>query len=73
MKCYQVGSSDKVTFDSTAKNNIVTAWKLDSDDTETIAEDDLLEADDLKKPDSSALKGRIMTILRLWHLKSNFF
>lgn len=30
---------------------------MDDDDSETIAEDDLLEADDLIKPDATALKG----------------
>lgn len=30
---------------------------MDEDDSETIAEDDLLEADDLIKPDATALKG----------------
>lgn len=45
---------------------------MDNDDTETIAENDLLEADDLKKPDSSALKGRIVKISKL-DLNNNLF
>lgn len=57
--CYQVGSSDKVTLNSKAnENDVVSAWKLDDNNSETIAEDDLLEADDLKRPTSSSLKGK---------------
>lgn len=53
---YKVGSSDKVTLNPEAKENVITAWKLDDNNPETISEDDLLEADDLKKPDSSSLR-----------------
>jgi len=53
---YKVGYSDKVTLNSEAKESIVSAWKLDDNNSETISEDDLLEADDLKKPDSTSLK-----------------
>jgi len=36
---------------------VISAWKLDDNNSETISEDDLLEADDLKKPDTSSLRG----------------
>jgi len=55
--CYKVGSSDKVTLNPETKENIVSAWKLDDNNSETISEDDLLEADDLIKPESSSLRG----------------
>ncbi|VVC28739.1 Anamorsin [Cinara cedri] len=50
---YKVGSSDKVTFN---ESNVLAAWNLQDQNAETIAEDDLLEADDLKKPISSSLR-----------------
>jgi len=54
---YEVGTSNRVTLNSKAKENVVAAWKLDDDDDpETISEDDLLEADDLKKPVQSTLR-----------------
>ncbi|CAI6369489.1 unnamed protein product [Macrosiphum euphorbiae] len=56
MPTYKVGSSDKVTLNSETKENVVSAWKLDDNNSETISEDDLLEADDLIKPDSSSLR-----------------
>lgn len=56
MPTYKVGSSDKVTLIPEAKENVVSAWKMDDNNTETISEDDLLEADDLIKPDSSSLR-----------------
>ncbi|XP_022163922.1 anamorsin homolog [Myzus persicae] len=56
MPTYKVGSSDKVTLNTGAKENVISAWKLEDNNSETISEDDLLEADDLKKPDSSSLR-----------------
>jgi len=49
-----------------AKENVVSAWKMDDNNTETISEDDLLEADDLIKPDSSSLRG-----MQLKNIKTN--
>jgi len=46
-----------------AKENVISAWKLDDNNSETISEDDLLEADDLKKPDSSSLSGMLLNII----------
>lgn len=37
--------------------NVISAWKVDDNNSETISEDDLLEAEDLKKPESTSLKG----------------
>lgn len=62
--CYKVGSSDKVTLNSETKENVVSAWKLDDNNSETISEDDLLEADDLIKPDSSSLRGMQMNYIK---------
>jgi len=56
MPAYKVGTSDKVTLISETKENVISAWKLDDNNSETISEDDLLEADDLKKPDTSSLR-----------------
>lgn len=56
MAAYKVGSSDTITLNADVKSNVISAWKMDDDDSETIAEDDLLEADDLIKPDATALK-----------------
>ncbi|XP_050428577.1 anamorsin homolog [Adelges cooleyi] len=54
---YAVGSSDKVTLKTVNMGSVASAWKVDgNDDVETISEDDLLEADDLKKPESTSLK-----------------
>ena len=64
--CYKVGSSDKVTLNPEMKENVVSAWKLDDNNSETISEDDLLEADDLIKPDSSSLRG-----MQLNNIKTN--
>jgi len=64
--CCKVGSSDKVTLIPEAKENVVSAWKMDDNNTETISEDDLLEADDLIKPDSSSLRG-----MQLKNIKTN--
>lgn len=55
--CFKVGSSDKITLNPELKENVISAWKLEDNNSETISEDDLLEADDLKKPDSSSLRG----------------
>ncbi|XP_050537218.1 anamorsin homolog [Daktulosphaira vitifoliae] len=53
---YEVGSIDKVNLKNNL-NDVISAWKVDNDDaTETISEEDLLEADDLKKLDSASLK-----------------
>jgi len=46
------------------KENVVSAWKLDDNNSETISEDDLLEADDLIKPDSSSLRGMQMNNIK---------
>ncbi|CAH1716993.1 anamorsin homolog isoform X1 [Aphis gossypii] len=56
MPTYKVGTSDKVTLNPETKENVISAWKLDANNSETISEDDLLEADDLKKPDTSSLR-----------------
>ncbi|XP_060837668.1 anamorsin homolog isoform X2 [Rhopalosiphum padi] len=56
MPTYKVGTSDKVTLIPGTKENVISAWKLDDNNSETISEDDLLEADDLKKPDTSSLR-----------------
>lgn len=55
---FQVGVSDKVTLNSNMNDNVISAWKLDDTNSETISEDDLLEAEDLKKPESTSLKGK---------------
>jgi len=57
--CYKVGTSDKVTLNPETKENVISAWKLDDNNSETISEDDLLEADDLKRPDTSSLRGNV--------------
>jgi len=51
------------------KENVISAWKLNDNDSETISEDDLLEADDLKKPDSSSLRGMQLNT----HIQINFY
>ncbi|XP_015369635.1 PREDICTED: anamorsin homolog [Diuraphis noxia] len=56
MPMYKVGSSDKIALNPEVKENVISAWKLEDNNSETISEDDLLEADDLKKPDSSSLR-----------------
>lgn len=53
-----------MTLNSNAKESVISAWKLDDNNSETISEDDLLEADDLKKPDVSSLKGRYNIFLQ---------
>jgi len=55
-------------LNSEAKENVISAWKLDDNNSETISEDDLLEAEDLKKPDSSSLRG-----MQLNNIKINNF
>jgi hypothetical protein len=60
-----VGSSSKLSFakqDLQVKPsvNVAAVWKLDDmvdDDIETVDENDLLEEEDLKKPDPSSLRG----------------
>lgn len=55
---YQIGSSSKLNIQKTATAAAV--WKLDDDlddEAETIDPDNLLDEDDLKKPDPSSLKG----------------
>ena len=58
MCLFQVGSSKKISLVDTAEktNNVAAVWKLDDDD-EYIDADDLLNEDDVKKPDPSSLKG----------------
>ncbi|XP_025197772.1 anamorsin homolog isoform X2 [Melanaphis sacchari] len=56
MPTYKVGTSDKIALNPETKENVISAWKLDDNNSETISEDDLLEADDLKKPDTSSLR-----------------
>ncbi|KAL5234378.1 hypothetical protein ACI65C_001788 [Semiaphis heraclei] len=56
MPTYKVGASDKITLNPEEKETVISAWKLGDNNSETISEDDLLEADDLKKPDSSSLR-----------------
>lgn len=54
---YEIGSSAKLNF---ASNNVKNVWKVDDtvdDDVETIDPDNLLDEDDLKKPDPASLKG----------------
>jgi len=58
--CFEVGASDKIKLIPEEKENVISAWKLDDNNSETISEDDLLEADDLKKPDSSSLRGMLI-------------
>lgn len=62
---YQIGSSAKLNFQKTATAAAV--WKLDddlNDEVETIDPDNLLDEDDLKKPDPSSLKGFLYFFLR---------
>ncbi|KAJ8894775.1 hypothetical protein PR048_000082 [Dryococelus australis] len=59
---YEVGSSQKLSFASAAKQpaNMAAVWKLDDivdDDIETIDPDELLDEEDLKKPDPSSLRA----------------
>lgn len=56
--CFQIGSAKKITLvDTTEKvDNVASVWKLDDED-EYIDADDLLNEDDVKKPDPSSLKG----------------
>ena len=61
----QVGSSSKLSFSQQnlqvkPSANVAAVWKLDDtvdDDIETVDENDLLEEEDLKKPDPSSLRG----------------
>lgn len=60
-------------MNSKAKDNVVSAWNLDDNNSETISEDDLLEADDLKKPAADSLKGELFCYIFSYskiHLKS---
>ncbi|KAK7590930.1 hypothetical protein V9T40_002543 [Parthenolecanium corni] len=54
---YEIGSAKKITLvDTTEKvDNVASVWKLDDED-EYIDADDLLNEDDVKKPDPSSLK-----------------
>lgn len=62
LSLFQIGASSKLSFAEPAKD-VASVWKLDADD---IAEDDLIDsdqllsADDLKKPDPASLKGKNM-------------
>lgn len=53
---YELGTSTKLNFKPSEKSK--TVWKLDDnpDEAETIDPDDLLDEDDLKKPDPSSLR-----------------
>ena len=61
----QVGSSSKLSFlkqnlQVKPSANVAAVWKLDDtvdDDIETVDENDLLDEEDLKKPDPSSLRG----------------
>ena len=61
----QVGSSSKLSFSRQniqvkPSANVAAVWKLDDtvdDDIETVDENDLLEEEDLKKPDPTSLRG----------------
>jgi hypothetical protein len=61
----QVGSSSKLSFSKQnlqvkPSANVAAVWKLDDtvdDDIETVDENDLLDEEDLKKPDPSSLRG----------------
>ena len=61
----QVGSSSKLSFSQQnlqvkPSANVAAVWKLDDtvdDDIETVDENDLLEEEDLKKPDPTSLRG----------------
>jgi hypothetical protein len=61
----QVGSSSKLSFSQQnlqvkPSANVAAVWKLVDtvdDDIETLDENDLLEEEDLKKPDPSSLRG----------------
>lgn len=53
---YAIGSSAKLNFSKKAP----AVWKLDDDDAgDTIDPDNLLDEDDLKKPDPSSLRGKM--------------
>lgn len=54
----QVGSAMKLTNKNVWKidDNVESAWKIDNDD-EIIDSDQLLDENDLKKPDPSSLRG----------------
>jgi len=61
---FEVGSSSKLSFSQQnlqvkPSTNVAAVWKLDDtvdDDIETVDENDLLEEEDLKKPDPSSLR-----------------
>lgn len=50
---YDIGSSAKLNL----KNSV---WKLEDDEDEIIDPDNLLDEEDLKKPDPSSLKGKVL-------------
>jgi hypothetical protein len=64
----QVGSSLKLSFAKQSLQvqpsaNVAAVWKLDDtvdDDIETIDENDLLNEEDLKKPDPASLRGELL-------------
>lgn len=51
---YEVGSSAKLNFLKGA--TVSKAWKIDNDDEDIINPDDLLDEEDLAKPDPSSLR-----------------
>lgn len=68
---FKVGASDKITLNPEEKETVISAWKLGDNNSETISEDDLLEADDLKKPDSSSLRGMLINYTKT--INNNYF
>ena len=64
----QVGSSSKLSFSQQnlqvkPSANVAAVWKLDDtvdDDIETVDENDLLEEEDLTKPDPASLRGQFV-------------
>lgn len=58
---YEVGSSAKLSFAKNTigdKTKVAAIWKIDNDDDEIIDADDLLENEDILKPDPTTLKGK---------------
>lgn len=55
---YEIGSSSKLSFakKQNDKTKIEKVWKIDNDDDELIDADDLLDEEDLQKPDPVSLK-----------------
>lgn len=57
---YEVGSSAKLSFGKKEdKAKVAAVWKIDNDDDEIIDADELLDEEDLAKPDPASLKGKI--------------